>query len=375
MLSTGLFAITLFTDRTLLYFYDSGTAAGAMGAGTMFWAVTCAPMSLLGFTSTFVAQYMGVKRIDQALRVVKQRVLLGVAFGPFVLICAILAKWFFSSVDHSPELVEMETKYFHWIAFGAWANILTAPLVGLFLGTNRTRTILIVDSVATLLNALLDYLLIFGPWLFPELGIVGAALASTISLVFKLLVMLWITGWTDWCPTKSELLQNKPLAVSFFRSGWRIDGKMIARLMFYGWPAAISSLAESISFTIIILFVGKLGTVYVEATTLALNVNLLAFIPMIGLGQAVGVLVGQRLTSKRPELARFSVRSGLAISLAYSLVFVVAYGLFPNQVLSIYAIGTDPSRFDSMRPIVLPLLWFIAATVFLTRFKSSLLVH
>ncbi len=72
MLSTGLFAITLFTDRTLLYFYDSGTAAGAMGAGTMFWAVTCAPMSLLGFTSTFVAQYMGVKRIDQALRVVKQ---------------------------------------------------------------------------------------------------------------------------------------------------------------------------------------------------------------------------------------------------------------------------------------------------------------
>jgi MATE family multidrug resistance protein len=303
---------------------------------------------------------MGVHRIDKAIRVVKQGLLLGIAFGPFVLICAVLARWFFSAV-HSADLVEMETKYFHWIALGAWANILAAPLVGLFSGTSRTRTILVVDSIATVLNAVLDYLLIFGPWIFPELGIVGAALATSISLVFKLIVMLWIAGKTSWLPTKSELLKSTPKALSFFRSGWRLDPRMLSRLLFYGWPAAISSLAESISFTIIIILVGRLGTIYMEATTLALNVNLLAFIPMIGLGQAVGVLVGQRLTSGRSELARQSVRSGLTISLAYSMLFVIAYGLFPNYVLSIYAIGTEPQRFQLMRPIVLPLLWFIAA--------------
>ena len=43
------------------------------------------------------------------------------------------------------------------------------------------------------------------------------------------------------------------------------------------------------------------------------------------------------------------------------MLFVIAYGLFPSQVLSVYAIGTEPERFQLMRPIVLPLLWFIAA--------------
>jgi multidrug resistance protein, MATE family len=100
---------------------------------------------------------------------------------------------------------------------------------------------------------------------------------------------------------------------------------------------------------------------YVEATTLALNVNLLAFIPMIGLGQAIGVLVGQRLTSGRADLAKQSVHSGLAIAAVYSLCFIISYGFFPDSILAIYSLGTDVERFDEIRPIVLPLLWFIAA--------------
>ena len=97
------------------------------------------------------------------------------------------------------------------------------------------------------------------------------------------------------------------------------------------------------------------------ATTLALGVNMLAFIPMFGLSMAVGVLVGQRLTSGEPDLARRTVRSGLSIGIFYSLCFAVAYGFFPDRVLSVYSIGSDPERFQAMRPIVTPILWFVAA--------------
>ncbi len=361
MLSTGLFSLTLFVDRTLLYQYSDQAAAGAMGAGTIFWALTCAPVTLFGYTSTFVAQYVGVSRADRAIRVVIQGFLLALATGPLVLGFAWGSRWFFAAF-HEAELVEMETQYFHWIAIGAWATILGAPLSGLFNGTGRTYVLLGIDIVVTVLNALLDFVLIFGMFGFPRMGIVGAGLATSIALVTKLVLMLVAAGFLRWDQASGAAVDRNLASegIGLFSAPWKIERGLIARLLFYGWPAAISSLAEAASFSIIMMMVGQLGETAMAATTLALNVNLLAFIPMFGLGMAVGVVVGQRLAEGKPETARRSVRSGLWIGVAYSSCFAVAYGVFPDQVLGIYAMGNDPARFAEMRPIVQPILWFIA---------------
>jgi multidrug resistance protein, MATE family len=108
------------------------------------------------------------------------------------------------------------------------------------------------------------------------------------------------------------------------------------------------------------MFVGQLGTLPAEATTLALGVNLIAFIPLVGLGVAVGVLVGKYLVEEKRAKAKRIVLSGLLIGIAYSLLFVVLYGGFPDLALSIYSVGVDPTRFDEMRPVLKPLLLFIA---------------
>jgi len=362
MLSTGLFSLTLFVDRTLLYQYSDQAAAGAMGAGTIFWAVTCVPVSLFGFTSAFVAQYVGVSRADRAIRVVIQGFLLALASGPLVLAFTWGSRWFFAAF-HDAELVEMETQYFHWISIGAWATILSAPLSGLFNGTGRTRVLLGIDIIVTAMNAALDYLLIFGLLGFPRMGIIGAGLATSISLVTKLGLMLVAAGFLRWDQASGAAVDRSSTSngIGLFSAPWKVELGLISRLLFYGWPAAISSLAEAASFSIIMIKVGQLGAKAMAATTLALNVNLLAFIPMLGLGMAVGVVVGQRLAGGEPETARRSVRSGLWIAIAYSACFAIAYGIFPDQVLSIYGFGNDPERFAEMRPLVLPILWFIAA--------------
>ncbi len=361
MLSTGLFSLTLFVDRMLLYEYSDQAAAGALGAGTIFWTVTCVPISLFGFTSTFVAQYVGVARADRAMRVVIQGFLLAVVSGPLIFGLAYVSRWFFAAF-HEPELVEMETQYFHWISVGAWATIMSAPLAGLFNGTGRTRILLAIDIIVTAMNAALAYLLIFGVLGFPRMGIVGAGLATSISLGVKLLLMLLAAGLLRWDQASGESVarNQNANAIGLFSYRWQIELELMARLMYYGWPAAISSLAESVSFSIIMILVGQLGSTAMAATTLALGVNMLAFIPMFGLGMAVGVLVGQRLAAGQTVIARRSVRSGLWIALIYSSCFAISYGLFPNQVLSVYGFGSEPTRFAEMRPIVLPILWFIA---------------
>ncbi len=79
MLSTGLFSLTLFVDRMMLYWYSNEAASAAMAAGTVFWVVTCVPLGTIGYTSTFVSQYFGVHREDRALHVVAQGLLLSLA--------------------------------------------------------------------------------------------------------------------------------------------------------------------------------------------------------------------------------------------------------------------------------------------------------
>ncbi len=130
--------------------------------------------------------------------------------------------------------------------------------------------------------------------------------------------------------------------------------------MSFGWPAGIQLLAESVSFTIILLLVANLGERAMAATTLALGVNLIAFIPMTGLGMAVGVLVGQKLTAGEPKLAQRAVRSGWEIAIAYTSGFVLLYGFLPDYVIHLYSVGTEPDRFREMVPLLKPLLAFIA---------------
>ncbi len=361
MLSTGLFSLTIFIDRMLLYAYSDEAAAGAMGAGTMVWAVTTVPVGIFGFTSTFVAQYKGVARMDRAMRLVMQGLLMAIATGPLIGIIAYYAPHFFQAFRHEPSLVAMEGDYFQWLSVGAWATIMAAPLTGLYAGTGRTWVLLVCDAIVTALNAALAYGLIFGYFGFPEMGIAGAGLASSISLVVKFALLLsasHLLRWTVKIPdSKGEVIEKR---VGLFSEGWAFDQALLLRLVKYGWPAGVSTLAESISFSVIMLLVGQLGPQAMAATTLALGVNMIAFIPMLGLGMSVGVLVGQRLTERRIDVAQRSVRSGLWIAIVYSGLFAVLYGVFPDTVLSVYSIGTDPARYAEMRPIVLPILWFIA---------------
>jgi len=119
-------------------------------------------------------------------------------------------------------------------------------------------------------------------------------------------------------------------------------------------------LAESGAFTLIMLQVGKLGELPMAATTLALGLNVLAFVPIIGLGIGVGVLVGQRLTENRIDLAERTVLCATILAGCYTGVFAILLGVFPDSMVAIYAWGTDSQRFEEMRPMLVPLLRIIA---------------
>ena len=364
MLSTGLFSVTLFVDRWMLYGFSDSAAAAALGAGTILWSINCLPIGICGYTNTFVAQYLSANRPGRALQVVWQGVLLGLMCGPFLFALGLFSEPLFSLVGHERHLAEQEAEYFVWLIPGTWATIIASSLTGLFSGSGRSMILLYTDMVVTVVNGVLDYVLIFGVFGFPAMGVRGAALASSIALILKLVVLAWMAS-RDF-RRKSGIMHANQDVETVEERGTRVrdllkrDWPLMQRLVHFGWPAGVSVVAEAWCFTAIMVFVGRLGDQAAAATTLALNVNLLAFIPLVGLGTAIGVLVGKYLVQEQVEKAKRMVFSGLLIGIAYSLIFVILYGFFPEWVMTIYSFDSDPERFEKMRPVLKPLLLFIA---------------
>jgi MATE family multidrug resistance protein len=266
----------------------------------------------------------------------------------------------FIAFGHSSELAKFEYEFFLGLVPGACATILSSALVGLFAGSGRPIVLLYCDAIATATNVVLDYGMIFGNLGFPKWGVAGAATASSISLCLKCVLLAAFAYWylrtNRFGSWPSDAVGGIQL-----RNLFTLDLTLMKRLVRYGWPAGVSVVAEAWSFAIIMMLVGNLGERPAAATTLALGVNVLAFIPLIGLGIAVGVLVGKYLVQSQVQTVQRVVEAALIIGVLYSGVFAILYGLFPEQVMSIYAIGNDPARFESIKPDLKPLLYFIAA--------------
>jgi MATE family multidrug resistance protein len=106
--------------------------------------------------------------------------------------------------------------------------------------------------------------------------------------------------------------------------------------------------------------VGRLGEAAMGATTLTVRLNMIAFLPMMGLGQAVCILVGQRLGADRPDLAEKSTYTGLRWVFGYMCVIAVIYLAVPGLLVSLFEGGRDPEHFAAVSAIVPTLLACVA---------------
>jgi MATE family multidrug resistance protein len=357
MISTGFFSVQLFIDRTILFAYSSDAAAAAMGAGSVYWTITCFPAGLVGFVYVFVAQYFGARQEERIGLAVWQAVWLSLLTIPIFILSWIIAPYCFEYVGHPPNVAKLEASYFRFLAIGGPGTVLTAALAGFFSGLGKTKIVMLTDVFCTLVNIVLNILLVFGPGPFPELGIAGSAIATAFASWLHVPILVW------------GMLRAEHVERFGLRSACRWDWSLVKRMIQYGWPAGVQMLSESAAFSVIMIMVGQLGELPLAATTLALGVNILAFVPMMGLSQALGVLVGQRLTEGQIPLAVKTVRTCLAMSAIYTGCFALVYGLFPDQILSLYSAVSEVERFKEIEPLVKSLLIFISIYCVLDGFQ------
>jgi MATE family multidrug resistance protein len=348
ILSTATWSIQHFVDRMFLTWYSPETIAAAMPAGMLNFTIISIFMGTAGYVSTFVAQYYGAGRYHRIGPALWQGVYISL-FGGTVLLGVIpLAEPVFRLIGHSPEIQKYEVIYFQVLCLGGGAYIGSYALSGFFSGRGKTWPVMWVNAATTAVNLVLDYALIFGKWGFPELGIIGAAIATVAAGVFSLLVFFGL------------LFTTANDSRYHTRKGWRLDNDLLARLLRFGFPSGVQFFLEISAFTAFVLVVGRLGTASLAATNIAFNINTLAFMPMIGCGIAISVLVGQYLGAENSDVAQVAVYSGFHLTFVYMASIAAAYVLLPDLFVAPFAHQADPERFAEIYGYSVVLLRFVA---------------
>lgn len=348
ILSTASWSIMHFVDRMFLFWHSQNEMAAALPSGMLHWTCFAFPIGVASYVNTFVAQYYGAGRLDRIGVAVGQGVVLGWLATPFFLLAIPAAPYLFALWGHTDEMQRLEITYFQVSAFGAGAMVISASQSAFFTGRGVTWVVMLVDIAACALNVLLDYLWIFGLAGFPEMGIAGAAWGTIVSLWAKVLVYF-------------VLMRPPKLRATYGLIAWPgFDFELIRRLFYYGGSSGLQMLIEGSAFTLLILFVARLGEIETAATGIAFTINGVAFIPLVGLGIGVSTLVGQQLGRSRPDLAARATWTALWLGLGYNGLFAAIYIGAPHLFLLGHAAGTNPDDWAEVRELAPVLLRFVA---------------
>lgn len=346
--TTGSWALQNFIDRMFLNWYSKEAMAASMPAGILNFTLVSLFMGTVGYLSTFVAQYYGSDQNRMMGRVLWQALYLSVISGAIIMLMYPFSDGIFALVGHSERVRANESVYFSILCLSAIPLIASSALSGFFSGIGKTWIIMVANFAATAENLVMDYLMIFGNFGFPRMGIEGAAIATALSSCVSLAIYAAVIFRDSY----NEAFNT--------RGGWRFDPGLFRRLLRFGLPNGVQFFLDMLGITLFVLIIGRLGTDSLAATNIAFNVNNIAFMPMIGLGITVSVLVGQYLGMNNPDRAEYSVYSGLHIAMVYMGLIALLYVLVPNMFIYLYAAGTDIERFKPTAELVKVLLRFVA---------------
>jgi len=198
---------------------------------------------------------------------------------------------------------------------------------------------MIANLAAMVMNVGLDYILIFGKFGFPAMGIRGAALATVIGGVCGLIILILV------------YLGKKNSHEFSLAGSFRFDPKVMRKLLYFGYPAGLELFFNFLAFSALIFLFHSHGNVVATATTIMFNWDLVSFIPLLGIEIAVTSLVGRYMGARDPATAHKAAMSGIKTGLYYSFVILLLFIFVPGALVMVFKPDVPAEIFNEAIPI------------------------
>lgn len=340
--------VMMFTDRLFLSKLGPEQMSAAMGGGTVSFLAVTFFIGLIGYSTAMVAQRFGANQSQKCALITTHALLISVLAYPIIISFIPLGKVVFTKAGISPEQLKYQIPYFQIIMFGNITVLLRNSLSCFFSGIGKTRVIMIANVACMILNVGVNYLLVFGKFGFPQLGVQGAAYGTVISGLASLTI----------------------LAVAYFHKNnvhkygvlesFRLKKGLFKELFHFGYPAGLELFFGQIGFALMIIAFHSQGTVVATSVTIAFNWDMVSFIPLIGVGTAVTSLVGRYIGAQDLKTAHRSTCSALAMVLCYSVLLLIPFVFFTEGMVNLFQPSESSATFAEIHDLAVFMVRFIA---------------
>jgi len=306
----------------------SASIAGVGVAGIAVMLVQSALMGLFMGLRAMVARFVGAGDEKSANHVAQQAVVIGAASSVILAIIGIFfAEGILTLVGVAPDVIALGAAYLRIQFIGMVAMSFRMMTDGVMQASGDATTPMKIAFAFRFLHVALSPFLIFGWWLFPRLGVSGAALTNVISQSLGTGLGFWIL-----------MTGRSRLRLSFRR--FRIDPGIIWRMIRVGLPASVMGMQTNLGQFILMSVIAPFGTLAVAAHTLNQRIEMFLFMPAWGLGIAAGVLVGQNLGAKQPARAE---RTGwLAAGIVEGFIVICSLAILIWAETFVHIFSSDP---------------------------------
>lgn len=301
-------------------------AAVSLGSSFVFIGMSIG----IGFSTaiTPLVSEADAEKNDKKIRSVFHHGLLScTVLGVVLFILIVLAKPIMLLMHQPKEVVDLAAPYIDWVAFSLIPVIIFQGYKQFADGLSRTKYSMYAILLANVVHIFFNYMLIYGIWIFPKLGILGAALGTVISRIMMVVFMHFIM---------QNNIQLKPYFKNF--SLKEIKKSMLKKIANLGIPSAMQMLFEVALFTAAIWLSGSIGKTSQAANQIALTLATTTFMFAMGLSVAATIRVGNQKGlmdyKKLIVVARSVFLLAIIVETIFGILFVVLHNFLPHLFLN-----------------------------------------
>lgn len=324
-----------FVDTIMVGRLGPAELAGVALGNTIFFTATIFCMGVVLAVGPMVAQAFGAGDGDPIGRSVRQGLWLSAVLAIPASIFIWNADTLLILLGQKPEVVVRAVSYLHAIVWGVFAFIAFAAIRSFCEAVSKPRPITVIAIIGVGVNILANYVLMYGKWGFPELGLVGTGWASTIAFWSTFLM---VVGYVYF---KKEFSRYQ----IFSRLG-KPDPRYFMQLLRIGSPIGASMGVEMSLFMVTVMMMGWIGTVQLAAHQVAVQCAAFTFMVPLGIGMATSVRVGHAVGAGNPGEVYRAGMAGIWLSVSFMMMTAVLFWVAPRAVISLYLEMESPANAD-----------------------------
>ena len=237
-----------------------------------------------------------------------------IVFSPYIL----------KNIISSPHIYDAAESYIHWRVYGFFFSFIMVMFRAFFVGTTQTKTLTLNSIVMVLSNVVFNYILIFGKFGFPQLGIAGAAIGSSLAEMVSVIFFIIYT-W--------KRIDCRKYALNILP---KFQGKTLKRILNVSVWTMIQNFVSLSTWFMFFLFVEHLGERSLAIANIIRNVSGIPFMIAMAFASTCGSLVSNLIGAGDKDCVAGTIRQHIRIAYLFTLPLALFFALFPKLILGIY---------------------------------------